>query len=171
MKTKKHTSTFYVWVSVIGFLLFTFDSTGLAPLNIGNARPLLLLPLLVAVAMAGREWIGLLFGAVFGILLDTIGAETLCFNMIALFIIGTVCGLLCAHYVNDNVYSAVALCFFSNLFYYVARWFFFYVCAGREEVFSYFFRYCVPTILYNTVFIIPFYFLLRYLSRRTSYYD
>ncbi len=171
MKTIKHSSTFFIIVALSGFFLFLLDSTSILTLKIGNAHPILLIPLLVATAMAAREWIGLIFGACFGILLDTVGAETLCFNMIMLTLIGCICGLLCSYYVNDNIYAAVTLSFFSNLFYFVLRWFFFYVCAGRDEVFSYLWRYCLPSVFYNTLYIIPFYLLIKHISKRTSYFD
>ena len=171
MKTIKHTSTFFIWVSAIGFALFLFDSTGILTLRMGDARPILLIPLLLADAMAAREWIGLIYGAVFGILLDTTGYESFCFNMIMLVIIGCLCGLLCSFYVNDNIYAAIVLSFIANLFYFVVRWFFFFVCAGRGESLIYFTRYSFPTIIYNTVFIVPFYFLIKYISKKTSYFD
>lgn len=171
MKTIKHTSSFYIWASVLGFLLFLLDSTSMLSLRIGNAKPQLLIPLLIAVAMAAKEWIGLIFGASFGILLDTIGAETLSFNMIMLTVIGCGCGLLCAHFVNDNIFAALTLSFFANLFYFFVRWFFFYVCADKGEVFSYLWRYVVPTVIYNALFIIPFYLLMKYISKRTCYFN
>ncbi len=171
MKTIKHSSTFFIITSVLGFLLFLLDSTGILSLRIGNAQPLYLLPLLVAVAMAGREWVGLIFGACFGILLDTIGAETFSFNMIVLTVIGCTCGLLCSYYVNDNIFAACVLSFFSHLCYFTLRWFFFYVCAGKAEALSYFALYCIPTVIYSSLFIIPFYYLIKFISKKTSYYS
>ncbi len=171
MKTIKHTSTFFIITSGIALFLFLLDSTGILIPRFGRATALLLLPLLTAIAMAAREWIGLLFGMGFGLLLDTVGSEALCFNTIMLFIIGCLCGLLCSYFVNDNIFAAIVLSFFSNLFYFVVRWLIFYVAAGRPQVFDYLWRYCIPTIIYNTIFIIPFYYLIKYISKKTSYYD
>ena len=171
MKSIKHTSTFFIWVSVIAFFLFLLESTGIVSFSMGRANPIILIPLLVAVSMAAREWIGLIFGAVFGILLDTVGYEKFCFNMIMLVIIGCLCGLLCSFYVNDNIYAAVVLFFFANLFYFTVRWFFFFVCAGKGEALTYFTKYCFPSIIYSTVLIVPFYFLIKYISKKTSYFD
>ncbi len=167
MKTVKHTSTFYIVIAVLGILLYLLDSTGIFTLAIGTAHPLLLLALLVAVAMNAREWAGLVFGALFGILLDITTANSYCFNLITLAIIGCICGLICSYFINNNIYSALVLSLLTSVAYFTLKWLLFTV--PNRGSFSYFINHSLISAAYTALFIIPFYYLVRFLSKKTNY--
>lgn len=169
MKTIKHNSSFFAFISVTALLLYLLDSTGIMTLRIGSAHPILLIPFLVATAMAAREWVGLLFGALFGILLDITAADSFCFNLILLLLIGCVCGLLCSFVVNDNIFAAILLSLCSGLFYYLVKWLWFYVFAGQTGALNYLISYALPSAAYTALFIIPFYYLVKFVSKKTYY--
>ncbi len=169
MKTIKHSSSFFTFVSVFGFMLYLLDSTGVMTLKIGTAHPVLLIPFLVATAMAAREWVGLLFGAIFGIMLDITAASSFCFNLVILLLIGCICGLLCSYVVNDNIFSAIVLSLSAGLFYFLAKWLWFYIFSGRGEALNYLITYALPSAAYTALFILPFYYLVKFVSKKTYY--
>lgn len=168
MKTAKHNQSFYLFAALLAFLLYLLDSTGLMTLRIATAHPLLLLPLTVAVAMRAREWAGLEFGGFLGILLDITAADSFCFNLVSLALIGCICGLLSSYYVNNNIYSALVLSLCSSLAYFTAKWLVFYVFSGRNSVFEYFVNYSLMSAIYTSLFILPFYYLVRFMSKRLT---
>ncbi len=167
MKTVKHTSTFYAIIAVLGLVIYLLDSTGIFTLSIGMAHPLLLLALLVAVAMNAREWAGLVLGALFGILLDITAANSYCFNLAALAIIGCGCGLLCSYFVNNNIYSALLLSLLSSITYFTLKWLLF--TAFNSGSLGYFINHSLISAAYTALFIIPFYYLVKFISKQTNY--
>lgn len=171
MKVKRHNQVFFAFSMPMAFLLYLLDSTGVITFKVGTAHPILLIPFLVAIAMATREWIGLYFGAALGLFLDITSADGYIFNFIMLILIGCICGLFSSHLVNDNIYSATALSFASCIFYFAAKWLIFFVFTGRGESLNYLITYALPSAAYSALFIVPFYYIIRAISRKTSYYN
>lgn len=169
MKQIKHTSAFYTIVSVSIVLLYLLDSTEILTLKIGSSHPILLIPLLVSVSMVAREWVGLIFGCLVGILLDITAADTYCFNLIMFTIIGCVCGLLCSYFVNDNIYSALVLSICSSLAYFVIKWLVFFVFSGNPESLVYLVNHSLISAIYTSLFIVPFYYIIHFISKKTNY--
>ncbi len=171
MKTIKHNQSFFIFCVPVSLLLYLLDSTGIMTLKIGTAHPVLLIPFLVAVAMAAREWVGLCFGAWIGVLLDITGAECYFFNFLILLFLGCACGLMCSYLVNDNIYSAMLLSFGISIFYFAAKWLLFFVIGGKADAFKYLISYSLPSAAYTALFIIPFYYLVKFISKKTCYFD
>ncbi len=169
MKQIKHTSVFYTVISVATLLLYLLDSTEILTLKIGNAHPMLFIPLLVAVAMMAREWVGLVFGCVMGVLLDITAAGSYCFNLILFTLIGCVCGLFCSYLVNNNIYSALTLSVCSSLFYFIIKWLVFFVFRGNDDALMYLVNHTLISAIYSALFIIPFYYIVRFISKKTNY--
>ena len=169
MKTVKHTLTFYISVFSLALALFVFDSTGILTLNLGTLHPLTLIPLLVAVGLTAREWAGLMLGTLFGVLLDITASGSYFFNLITLAVIGCVCGLLSSYRVNDNIYSALALSLFASISYFSLKWVCFCLIPAHRDVWGYLLKYALPSAIYTALFVIPFYYLIKYISKKTHY--
>ena len=160
---------FYTVVAVAIILFYLLDSTEILTLKIGTAHPILLIPLLVSVSMAAREWVGLIFGGFIGILLDVTAADTYCFNLIMFTLIGCICGLLCSYFVNDNIYSALVLSVCSSLAYFTVKWLVFFVFDGNTDVFQFLVNHSFLSAIYTSLFIVPFYYAIHFISKRTNY--
>ncbi len=171
MKTVKHYMTFFALWGAVALLLYLLSSTGIVTLQIKNAQPMLLLPLIVSVAMAAREWPGLVFGALCGIMLDITAADSYFFNFLTLAVLGCACGLCCSYLLNDNFYAALVLSLGCAVCYFAAHWIVFYLAVGSPDSLKYLIRYSLPSAIYTTVFIIPFYFPVRFLSKKMSYVE
>ena len=169
MKQIKHTSLFYTIVAVAIIIFYLLDSTEILTLKIGTAHPILLIPLLISVSMAAREWVGLVFGGLIGILLDITAADTYCFNLVAFALIGCVCGLLCSYFVNDNIYSALVLSVCSSLAYFTVKWLVFFVFDGNADALQFFVNHSLLSAIYTSLFIVPFYYAIHFISKKTNY--
>lgn len=171
MKKIKHNQNFFAVIGIGAVLLYLLSSTGILTLEIKNATPLLLLPLIVSVAMAAREWVGLVFGGFCGIMLDITAAQSYFFNFLTLAVIGCACGLVCSYLVNNNFYSALLLSLSSSASYFIIHWLVFFLIPARSDSLVFLLNYSLPSAVYTSLFIVPFYFAVRFLSRRTSYIE
>lgn len=145
-------------------LFFAFTYTELFPLKIVNAAPMLLVPLTVAIGFFYGEWAGFAAGMVMGILADAVAADTVCFNMIVLMLIGLATGILVNHYINKNIFSALMLSFAAAIIYFLFNWLIFFVAVGFAGKIQYFLYHSIPSAVYTTLFILPAYLPGRYIK-------
>lgn len=144
-------------------VLILFHYSG-ASIKISGANPMSALALLVAVIMFSGELGGVLAGTVLGIVLDSVSSTPMGFNTVTLIIISFSATLVSHYLFNRNLKSAIALCLMCALFYFGARWLVGFAFAGDVEgSFEYLIRYAVPSAVYTTVFIVPFFFMEKYL--------
>lgn len=162
---KQNTSFLPVVVyAVIFFVFYIFTYTDILPLTIGNASAQLLISAVVAVAIFYGEWTGFVVGMIAGIFADSVAANTVCFNMIALMLIGFTVGLIINRYFNRNIFSAIILCATSSIIYFFMHWLIFFAFNSFQGVWQYFFFYSLPSAVYSTVFILLTYLPGRYLK-------
>lgn len=152
----------YVFLYLL-FYLLTY--TELLPLSIGNATPQLLVPITVAVGFFYGEWAGFSAGMIAGIFADAVSADTVCFNMIALMLIGLASGLMVNHYINRNIFSALMLSVSASAVYFIFHWLIFFVAAGFTGKLQFFLYHSLPSIVYSSLFILIAYLPGRYLKK------
>lgn len=129
-------------------------------LKIAQANPMLPIALLVAVCMFCSEITAAISGVIVGIFIDTTAATPQGFNAIMFLFLGLAVSLIVRHLFNNNIMSAVALCALCCLFYLLVRWIIGFVFdATFSENLTYLLQSILPSVLYTTVFSIPFYFL------------
>ena len=150
--------------SLIG-LIFIFRYSGLFVLNIGEATSIMLIPLVVAISIFFGEFNGFIAGLVSGILLDTQVVGSSCFNLFALMLLGLLSGLFSTYLLNKNLKSAICLCLGAAFLYFLSRYLVLFAFKGSPLNFSYFSSYLIPSVIYTSIFIVPFYYLERYLRR------
>ena len=168
MQKGKRRNNDYTQIIVIGLLAllaFLLQTTSLLPLRIGNANPVLLLPLLVAVCCFYGEWYGLILGLILGIAEDGV-ANSICFHTILFLLLGLICGALSSYVLNKNLSASVFLSFGASLVYFVIKWLWFFVLKGYVGAGAYFLGTILPSALYTALWIFPFYAFFRWLSRR-----
>ena len=71
--------------------------------------------------------------------------------------------------VNDNIYSALALSFFASISYFSLKWVCFCLIPAHRDVWGYLLKYALPSAIYTALFVIPFYYLIKYISKKTHY--
>ncbi len=150
--------------AAIFFIFFIITYTDILKINIGNAAPQLMLPAVVAVAFFYGEWTGFAVGMVAGALCDAFAANTVCFNMIALMLIGFVVGIVINRYFNQNIFSALILSLMASFVYFFSLWLVYYVFKGMGGAWQYFVCYSLPSTVYTALFILITYLPGRYLK-------
>lgn len=145
------------------FVIFIFRYSGLFVLNLGEVTSIMLIPLIVAISMFFGEFSGFIAGLVSGILLDTQVVGSSCFNIFALMLLGLLSGLFSTYLLNKNLKSAICLCLGATFLYFLARYLFLFAFQGSPLNFNYFISHIIPSVVYTSIFIIPFYYIERLL--------
>ncbi|MBQ7725686.1 MAG: hypothetical protein IJT66_00920 [Clostridia bacterium] len=149
------------------FIILIAHYSPLFSLQIGGVSPLSILPLLTAFAMFETLPAAAIMGLFTGICMDSVSSETVCFHAIFLLVAATASSLLSNNLFNKNLQAAAVLSFLLTLIYYLLRWLLFYAFSTViTDRFIYLLYIAFPSVLYTELFIVPFYFLYRYLEKR-----
>lgn len=135
---------------------------------ISNARPVLLLPFVIAVASIEGAGAGGAFGAAAGLFWDLSGGAPFGFHGVFLMMVGIFTGLLVREVFHASPLSALlfGLCF--TFLMELISWFFLdYMTGGQDFVYS-FFQIILPTTFYSFAFVVPFYFWVKHLHLRLT---
>lgn len=166
MQTKNR----HPWIIIINFLLFfsafIIHYTDIIDISIKNAEPLIIIPLLTAFSMFSSAGISAAVGFLIGVLMDSSASGAVCFNTAALMISAAMVSVFAERLFNRNIRSAILLCVFVSLIYFLMRWAIFYAFLeeARDNL-TYLLSYAFPSVLYTNIFIFPFYYLYRYFYR------
>ncbi|MBR4909959.1 MAG: hypothetical protein IKZ47_01385 [Clostridia bacterium] len=154
--------------AAIFFILLLFHYSG-ASIKIAGANPISALALLVAVIMFSSELTGVCAGILTGIVMDGVAATPAGFNTVVLMLLSFAAAILSHYIFNRNVQSAATLCLLFTVVYYIARWLVTFAFAGDlEGGFNYLIVTAAPSAVYTTLFIIPFYYLQKYLFSKIN---
>ncbi len=130
-----------------------------------GARPLLLLPVVVGIAMFEGPVFGGGAGAGAGLLWDLYAAHLFGFRALLLLILGCACGLLVRLLIRNNLLSALLLTAGALLAFGLIDWFFSDLLFLKEDALYILFRLALPDWLYSLALTPPLYGLLLSISR------
>ena len=162
VKHKSFTAAFINILLII--LLAVLRYSGVATFKIGEAVPIILLPLIIAVSMFYTDNASLLAALLTGAFMDSLSADSSWYNTIFFVVAATVCNFLSNRFLNRNLKAAAYLTLIVSLIYFFLRYLIFFVFGGVSVNYDYFVLYLIPSVVYTAVFIIPFYFLEKKLS-------
>ena len=167
MTSRKNTVKLRLINSLIFLLLLFIQYNGIFSLKIANANPMLSLSLFVMVCMFCSELTATISGLILGVFIDTITATPPGYNSILFLVLGLAVSLIVRHLFNNNVFSAMALCAMCSTIYYSLRWLIqFAVSSSLAENLTYLLQIALPSVLYTTIFSIPFYYLEKTLYKK-----
>lgn len=147
--------------------VITFQYNSVFSLKIQTANPMIVLALLVCISIFSSQQTAAFAGMITGIFVDCVSAAPSCFHTIVFLILGLAVSLAAHHLFNSNIFAACTLCFLSGIIYYLLRWVFNYAFSlSFTESITYLMRTAIPSALYTTVFIIPFYYLEKHLYKK-----
>ena len=149
---------------LIILILSVLRFSGLATLQIGQAVPMIFLPVIIAIAMFYGDNVSILSAILAGALMDSMAANSSCFHTIFFVVAAAVCNFLSNRFVNRNLKAAAYLTLIVSLFYYFLKYLIYFVFGGVSVSYDYFLLYLIPSVVYTTALIIPFYFLEKKLS-------
>lgn len=163
---EKYTATLYYELGFLCLGLFLFQRISGLSLRIGTATPVLLIPAVIAIGCFLREWTGFWFGLVCGIALDTAINGSACFHTLALMLTGFSAGLLFHYVFNRNIKSAIIAGTLGSFLFFAAKWFFLDFLVGDASALDMLLRYHIPSAFYTALFMIPFFFFVKWLAGR-----
>lgn len=135
-------------------------------LKLNHATPFILLSLLVAFSVFSKISLSAVAGFISGAFIDSIANSSYCFNTIALMLLAVGVSLLSDRVFNKNLKGVTALCFLSCAAYYLFYWLIFInPSVDTTDSIAYLLQFALPSIIYTTLFIFPFYFLYRYWNK------
>lgn len=135
-------------------------------LTLGGVKPLLVVPVAVAIAMYEGEFVGGVYGAVAGILCDTAGGSLFGFNgfFICLFCIAA--GLLVIYLLRNNLLGCLLFVGVALLVRGSIEFLFAYGMWGYDNVWKIYACYTLPTVVYSLAVTPLCYWLVRGIHRR-----
>lgn len=150
---------------LLAAILYLLHYTDLIHISVFGAKPMILLPFLVAYAMHRDELNAAVAGLLTGFFADGAASGTSFLHTFFFFIICFAIALSLHYLFNNNLKTAVMLSVTSAIFYYFLRWICFFAFSGAENSIDYLMQYALPSVIYTSLFIVPFYFLQRAIFR------
>lgn len=151
---------------LIFFSIIILDSAKNFNISIKTATPFLLLPMLLAFSVFSGTSKSAVLGLILGAAADSVAGGSYCFNTIILLVMGTAACLCANNLFNKNIRATIVLSFVFSVIYYFAQWITFHA-FGRtsKEALEYLFSFSLPSAIYTSLFIIPFYLIFRYFNK------
>ncbi len=167
MKSQKNIFILRLINTLLFIALIFIQYNAVFSIKIIQANPMLPIALLVAVCMFCSELTAAISSLIVGIFIDSVAATPQGFNAVVFLIAGLATALIVRYLFNNNIFSALALCAMTTTFYFLLRWLFCYAfLLSLTENLTYLMRTVFPSILYTTVFTIPFYYLEKILYKK-----
>lgn len=126
-----------------------------------GARPLLLIPIVVSIAMFEGPVGGAAAGIAGGLLWDLYADRLFGFSALFLMAICCACGLLVRLLLRNNLWTALLLCAGAGLFQVLCDWFFNYALLAYERPFTVLAISYLPNLLY-TLILSPLLYAMTY---------
>ena len=133
--------------------------------RIANANPIPAISFIIAVSFFSGMWRGITMAFLYGMFMDTVASGTVCFNTLTLTLVVLVCGVLITYFFNRNVSAIIVLGFIGSAGYFILKWFFLFLLRGVAGQEYYLFSFAIPSAIYTTIFIIPFYYIGKHLEK------
>lgn len=161
--TRKGERLFAEGVNFLLFLILAFaHNTGFRPFTIGGANPFSVFALLIAFSMFATEWSSCFAGLFLGIFMDSGSANGSIFYTILFFLSALFVAVASRYIFNNNLRAAIVICLICSILLFGTRWLIFYgLNIGAAESIAFLFKSALPSAVYTTVFIIPFYYFER----------
>ena len=143
----------------LAVLTFIFQNTGgLFPSPFG-IKALLLIPLTICIAMFEREFAGIFFGLLSGVMLDSFSSQSVVFNSLFFTVIGFTAGALITYLMRNNLLCATIMTAVASFFYTTLSFFVYCAFDTLENHFIFYLRYYLASAIF-TVLMTPLYYII-----------
>lgn len=164
---RKKTVSVIKWAVYIALLFFFFVfQTTFMFLGIYEIRPVLIVPLIIAISMQEREWYGMAFGILAGFMWDFSSGKAPGFNAVILMLCCIVISLVTMYFMGNNFLNSILFCGLTMVVQGLLNYLFYYLVWGYDSDCFILLRYILPTALYTTLVTPLFFFLIRWLHRK-----
>ncbi len=150
-------------MSIYGVMLLLLYVLQTTPgfLTFWGVKPLLVLPLVVAIAMMEGELVGGLFGLAAGILCDTSAITIFGINSLIYMSACVMIGLLVIYYMQPSRTNCLIFTGAVLLFRQLFEFFFYYVMWDYEDISVIFLKHMLPVVALTLFFVLPLYEFVR----------
>lgn len=145
-------------------LVFTLQSTP-SFLSINDVKPVLLLPLAIAIPMFEAEWAGGFAALACGLLWDMAGESPFGSYGFLCLVAGVATGLLLKFLIRNEWFNFLFLVFVASTAVFSIEFLFTYAIQGYEEYSQVFFQKHLPMILYTTAVSPILYFAVKLIEK------
>ncbi len=167
MLKNKSSITVKIIIFAIFFAIIILHLGSAIDIGINNAVPFTVLPLLVAYSVFATPLKSFFVGLICGICIDSVAVGAYCFNALCLMLTALIVCLTANNLFNKNIWAALVISLVTAILYFTLNWLIFYMPAlSAEENLTYILSYAFPSAVYTALFILPFYYLFRYLSKK-----
>lgn len=154
------------WVLLSFFMLFIFALQSTPSfLEINDIKPILLLPLAIAIPMFEAEWLGGFAALACGLLWDMAGESPFGSYGFLCLVAGVVTGLLLRFLLRNEWFNFVALVFVASTIIFSMEFLFTYAIQGYEQYGQVFVQKHLPLILYTTAVSPIVYFTVKLIEK------
>ena len=145
---KRSRSQIYKWCCyVLGLLVCAALQTTPGLFQLGQAKPLLILPLCLAVAVFEGEFGGALFGMVCGLMWDYTAGRTVGMLALEIMILCFAVGVLVQLYLQSAPGNFVVICSVAAWLLLSCDWLFFYYMPGYSGAAQRYLLFVLPSVL------------------------
>ncbi len=155
---------YFAVFTVICLFLMLLQSSGLATFNIGKASVIWALPFTVLAGFYFKGYYGIAFGFFMGSLTD-VYSSTVCYNIIALSVIGFVSGMLVDYLFNANLASIIVLQVSASALYFFVKWLVVFLPIDQAAGYV-LWNYMLPSAIYGTVLGVLLYYAFNPFYKR-----
>lgn len=146
------------------FILFVLRYSCGVTLGIGSAVPIILIPLVLSCAIFYSENAAMVAGFFAGVLMDSSASNSSWFNTLFLTLGCLICSVLASRVLNRNFKAAMCLSVGFSFGYFFVKYLIFFVFKGVAVNYDYFILDLIPSAVYTSIWLIPFYFMQKKLS-------
>ncbi len=153
---------------LVGFVVITFlfqSTGGLFPEPFG-IKTLLLIPLTICISMFEREFAGIFYGLLSGVMLDAFSAQSSIFNSLMFTIFGFAAGSLITYLMRNNLLCATILTTAAAVFYNVISFIVYSAFDSLDKPVAVFFRYYFTSAVFTILLTPVYYFIVRLISKQ-----
>ena len=162
MPIKKHNYLLTLLNILIFSVITLIQTSDILSLTVKTATPMLVLPLLCGYAFFSDIRRCIIAGLITGVFIDSVAYNTYCFNTVVLMLLTVDVAVVSNNLFNKNIRAAVVLSLIMSGIYFVLLWLFFYMSGTDiKSSLGYLLKYALPSAVYSTVFIFPFYYLYK----------
>lgn len=165
--TLKNNAWQIILINILLFVVFVLlGGSSNVNLTVSNATPLIPIALLISISIFYSEGIAVFSGFVFGAFIDSYSSLPFGTSSVFLLVAALASSLIIRHLFNNNLRSAIALCLMVSLLYFTLKWLIVYSSSDLESSIGYLVQFGMPSAVYTTVFVIPFYYLQKFIIRK-----
>lgn len=146
---------------LIGFVIYFLQSNFFSWFTIAGIKPNLFIIYILFIGLFGSKSMTIIYGSIFGIILDLLFKERVGINLIGLIIIGVIAIIFNKNFSKDSRITIIFMVFASTVVFELISYFMNYVLYSINLEILHFIRILVIEIIYNVLIVTIIYPLIQ----------